>query len=346
MTALADGIAARPRAGAEGTAADRSPAMMDTRQPGLAPSARRGRPRRGPRRPGGGGRRRGRRRPAGRRASSTRPGTATPIRTRARRPRRRRPLCRRRRRRRAGPQPVLQHPPLPRRQPGRARLGHEPAAALPAGRWPEGRSVGPDFDTAYYLAQNPEVGAADINPLLHYLRFGRHEGRVATPFDEAEAFEAGVRAKAQALGGPAATLYRGARADHVHFPLLARDPPGPDGGLPLPPLRLAQRIGSVTLDDFESSGRAIRDAIVRALPADFAWRGARCLDFGSGVGRALRHFEPEARPASSGAATSTGPASAGRCRTCRRRSASSRSARCPPSRWSRTASTSSPPCRC
>lgn len=161
--------------------------------------------------------------------------------------------------------------------------------------WSEGRSTGPNFDTAYYLTQNPEIGAAGLNPMLHYLRFGRHEGRVATPYDEAEAFEAGVRAKAQALPGPAATLYRGARADHVHFPLLARDGPGPGGALPLPPLRLAQRIGSVTLDDFESSGRDIRDAIVRALPEDFAWTGARCLDFGSGVGRALRHFSPEAR---------------------------------------------------
>lgn len=159
----------------------------------------------------------------------------------------------------------------------------------------EGRSVGPGFDTAYYLAQNPEIAAADINPLAHYLQFGRHEGRIAVPYDEAEAFEAGVRAKQQALTGPAATLFRGPRADHVHFPLLGRDPPGPDGGLPLPPLRLAQRIGSASLADFDSSGRAIRDAIVRALPGDFRWDGIRCLDFGSGVGRAIRHFEPEAR---------------------------------------------------
>jgi SAM-dependent methyltransferase len=159
----------------------------------------------------------------------------------------------------------------------------------------EGRSVGPRFDTAYYLAQNPEIGAADINPLLHYLRFGREEGRIAVPFDEAEAFEVGVRAKQQALTGPAATLFRGPRADHVHFPLLARDPPGPGGGLPLPPLRLAQRIGSASLADFDASGRAIRDAIVRALPEDFRWDGIRCLDFGSGVGRSLRHFEAEAR---------------------------------------------------
>ena len=34
---------------------------------------------------------------------------------------------------------------------------------------------------------------------------------------------------------------------------------------------------------------------MRALPADFIWDGVRCLDFGSGVGRALRHFGAEAR---------------------------------------------------
>ncbi|WP_165361477.1 class I SAM-dependent methyltransferase [Lichenibacterium ramalinae] len=161
----------------------------------------------------------------------------------------------------------------------------------------EGRSIGPGFDTAYYLAQNPEIAAADIDPLVHYLRFGRHEGRIAVPYDEAEAFEVGVRAKRQALTGPAAALFRGPRADHVHFPLLTPDPPGPGGGLPLPPLRLAQRIGSVTLEDFDASGRAIRDAIVRALPGDFRWDGIRCLDFGSGVGRAIRHFAPEAQRA-------------------------------------------------
>ena len=159
----------------------------------------------------------------------------------------------------------------------------------------EGRAIGPGFDAAYYLAQNPEIGAADIHPLAHYLQYGRHEGRIAVPYDDAEAFEVGVRAKRQALAGPAATLFRGPRADNVHFPLLAPEPPGPDGSLPLPPLRLAQRIGSASLKDFDASGRAIRDAIVRALPGDFRFEGARCLDFGSGVGRAIRHFGPEAR---------------------------------------------------
>ncbi len=49
-------------------------------------------------------------------------------------------------------------------------------AALPAG----GRRVrpepGPLFDGPWYLANNPDVAAADQNPLLHYLNDGRLEG--------------------------------------------------------------------------------------------------------------------------------------------------------------------------
>ena len=157
----------------------------------------------------------------------------------------------------------------------------------------EGRNAGPDFDTAYYLAQNPEVGASGMNPLLHYIRHGRAEGRIAVPYDEGEAFEVAVRARQQGMTGPAAALFTGARADHVHFPFTGRDAPPSRGGLPLPPLRLAQRIGSVTLEDFDASGRDIRRTILRTLPQGWDWSGKRCLDFGSGVGRALRHFAPE-----------------------------------------------------
>lgn len=37
-------------------------------------------------------------------------------------------------------------------------------------------------------------------------------------------------------------------------------------------------------------GATIRCEIDRLLPADWAWEGKRALDFGSGPGRALRHF--------------------------------------------------------
>src|SRR5215470_15494290 len=35
------------------------------------------------------------------------------------------------------------------------------------------------FDAEWYLAQNPDVAAAGINPLVHYLRHGAAEGRDA-----------------------------------------------------------------------------------------------------------------------------------------------------------------------
>ncbi|MGP9625790.1 hypothetical protein ACT3SA_07320 [Halomonas sp. AOP42-A1-22] len=41
---------------------------------------------------------------------------------------------------------------------------------------------GPGFHTQWYLDEYDDVREALINPLLHYLRFGRHESRRSTPF--------------------------------------------------------------------------------------------------------------------------------------------------------------------
>lgn len=41
----------------------------------------------------------------------------------------------------------------------------------------EGRNPGPGFDSAYYLAHNPDVVESGINPLVHYLKFGEKEQR-------------------------------------------------------------------------------------------------------------------------------------------------------------------------
>ena len=41
----------------------------------------------------------------------------------------------------------------------------------------EGRNPDPYFNTDYYLRQNPDVAAAGINPLLHYEQSGWQEGR-------------------------------------------------------------------------------------------------------------------------------------------------------------------------
>ncbi|MBA4010696.1 MAG: glycosyltransferase [Phenylobacterium sp.] len=45
----------------------------------------------------------------------------------------------------------------------------------------ESSNPGLGFDGLYYLASNPDVRAAGLNPLLHYLLMGRSEGRRAIP---------------------------------------------------------------------------------------------------------------------------------------------------------------------
>ena len=45
----------------------------------------------------------------------------------------------------------------------------------------EGRDPTPLFDTKWYLAQYPDVAAAGMNPLLHYVLCGANEGRDPNP---------------------------------------------------------------------------------------------------------------------------------------------------------------------
>jgi TolA-binding protein len=48
----------------------------------------------------------------------------------------------------------------------------------------EGRNPCPEFDSAYYLKQYPDVAQAKMTPLVHYLLFGRDEGRRIAPLAE------------------------------------------------------------------------------------------------------------------------------------------------------------------
>lgn len=43
------------------------------------------------------------------------------------------------------------------------------------------RDPGPDFNTAFYLRQYPDVAETGVNPLLHFLTFGEKEGRAPAP---------------------------------------------------------------------------------------------------------------------------------------------------------------------
>ncbi|MFZ0042344.1 MAG: methyltransferase domain-containing protein [Solirubrobacteraceae bacterium] len=71
--------------------------------------------------------------------------------------------------------------------------------------------------------------------------------------------------------------------------------------LPLPPLDLLQRAGHVGDHDPEGAylglGFALRAQIEAILPPGWSWKGKRVLDFGSGAGKVLRHFEAEANEA-------------------------------------------------
>lgn len=43
--------------------------------------------------------------------------------------------------------------------------------------WRDGRRPAPDFDVAYYLEANPDVARSGIEPFTHYIMYGRREGR-------------------------------------------------------------------------------------------------------------------------------------------------------------------------
>lgn len=47
--------------------------------------------------------------------------------------------------------------------------------------WAMGLDPSQEFSTRFYLATNPDVGQAAVNPFLHYLTEGRHEGRLGLP---------------------------------------------------------------------------------------------------------------------------------------------------------------------
>ena len=66
--------------------------------------------------------------------------------------------------------------------PGRAGLG-DAAAALHfhTTGWANLLDPSPDFSTADYLMMNGDVAAAGLDPLLHYVEWGRAEGRQPTP---------------------------------------------------------------------------------------------------------------------------------------------------------------------
>jgi len=50
-------------------------------------------------------------------------------------------------------------------------------------KYGKGRNPSPSFDTTFYLESNADVSQAKINPLVHYIRYGKNEGRKTRPAD-------------------------------------------------------------------------------------------------------------------------------------------------------------------
>lgn len=181
------------------------------------------------------------------------------------------------------------------RYPDVAEAGMDPLVHYVTAGAAEGRHPGPGFDVTWYLGEEPEAGLSGTSPILHYLRTGRAMGRTPKALDEGQAFDSFLAAT-RAGRLPFSERER-AEVDHVHYGLDVGRAAEPGQPLPLPPLELSVRIGSLTLDSFEEIGRGVKETILRCLPTDFDFRGSRCLDFGCGIGRVIRHFAGEARSA-------------------------------------------------
>lgn len=52
--------------------------------------------------------------------------------------------------------------------------------------WKEGRNPSAQFDINFYLTTYTDVADANINPLIHYIKYGTKEGRKTNPSDTAE----------------------------------------------------------------------------------------------------------------------------------------------------------------
>lgn len=67
-----------------------------------------------------------------------------------------------------------------------AAAGVEPLSHYLAVGWREGREPGPGFDGAYYFSRYPDVAASTMPPLLHFWLHGRSDGRHPTHAAEVE----------------------------------------------------------------------------------------------------------------------------------------------------------------
>jgi glycosyltransferase involved in cell wall biosynthesis len=72
------------------------------------------------------------------------------------------------------------------RYPDVMAAGVDPIAHYVGSGANEGRDPNPLFDSDWYLAQNPDVKARGVNPLLHYVRLGATTGRDPNPLFDSD----------------------------------------------------------------------------------------------------------------------------------------------------------------
>ena len=133
----------------------------------------------------------------------------------------------------------------------------------------EGRDPGPVFSTSGYLETYPDVLASGVNPLLHYLKFGRAEGRVPVRRDYAAWIE-----QYDQLSDEDRVVFRRAFERFAHRPTIS---------ILLPvyntkPEYLERAIQSVTgqlyphwelcISDDASTDPAVREVLERAAKSD------------------------------------------------------------------------------
>src|SRR3954453_19169068 len=79
------------------------------------------------------------------------------------------------------------------RNPDLEHAGIDPLTHFHRYGWREGRWPNAYFDPAWYLAQNPDVAASGVDPLLPYLTFGEAEGRRPVAYFEPDWYRAAHR---------------------------------------------------------------------------------------------------------------------------------------------------------
>jgi len=88
------------------------------------------------------------------------------------------------------------------------------------------------FDAAFYVRRYPDVVSAEMNPFLHYLRYGAAEGRKPNPWFDPDYYLA-RSADARRRGGEPFTdfLEHGRREGAAPHPLgMPSDAPATEGG--------------------------------------------------------------------------------------------------------------------